>query len=187
MVADKGFGKSTLLTELQQRTGDEIRLCFIDAQQHTALPAILGQCLVGLGVSSHEIETAEDPIQVFKHRLAQLRQLSITPVMLIDNSDELNVALRTELARWLEWEGEQGALLQAVVASVRPFVLPGPAQNRLQAVTLPALSGNELSSYLMHRLIGVGFQGETLFLEKDLKQIYQQSMGNLNLVNQLAH
>ena len=73
------------------------------------------------------------------------------------------------------------------MASVRPFVLPGPAQNRLQAVTLPALSGNELSSYLMHRLIGVGFQGETMFLEKDLKQIYQQSMGNLNLVNQLAH
>ena len=73
------------------------------------------------------------------------------------------------------------------MASVRPFVLPGPAQNRLQAVTLPALSGNELSFILMHRLIGVGFQGETLFLEKDLKQIYQQSMGNLNLVNQLAH
>ena len=175
------------MTELQQRTGDEIRLCFIDAQQHTALPAILGQCLVGLGVSSHEIETAEDPIQVFKHRLAQLRQLSITPVMLIDNSDELNVALRTELARWLEGEGEQGALLQAVVASVRPFVLPGLAQNRLQVVTLPALSENELSSYLMHRLIGVGFQGENPFLEKDLKRIYQQSMGSPDLVNQLAH
>jgi hypothetical protein len=42
LVADKGFGKSTLLTEIQQRTGDEIRLCFIDAQQHTVLPAILG-------------------------------------------------------------------------------------------------------------------------------------------------
>ena len=101
MVADKGFGKSTLLTELQQRTGDEIRLCFIDAQQHTVLPAIIGQCLVCLGVSSHKIETAEYPIQVFKHRLAQLRQSSITPVMLIDNAEELNVALRTELARWL--------------------------------------------------------------------------------------
>jgi DamX protein len=187
LVADKGFGKSTLLAELQQRTGDEIRLCFIDAEQHTALPAILGQCLIGLGVSSHEIETAEDPIQVFKHRLAQLRQLSITPVMLIDNADELSVALRTELATWLEWEGKQGALLQAVVASIRPFVLPGQAQNRLQVVTLPALSENELSSYLMHRLIGVGFQGETPFLEKDLKRIYQQSLGSPDIVNQLAH
>lgn len=187
LVADEGFGKSTLLIELQQRTGDEIRLCFIDAREHTELSVILGQCLIGLGVSSHEIETAEDPFQVFRNRLAQLRQLSITPLMLIDNADELSVALRTELAAWFEWEGNQGALLQAVVASRRPFILPGLAQNRLQVVTLPALSENELSSYLMHRLIGVGFQGDTPFLEKDLKRIYQQSVGSPDLVNQLAH
>jgi len=187
LVAEQGYGKSALLTQLQQRTGDEIRLCFVDGALHTELPAILGQCLIGLGVNSHDIDTAEDPLVVFKTRLQQLRQLSITPVMLVDNADQLAVALRTELATWIEWQGEQGFLLQAVIASSQPFVLPGTAQNRLQVVTLPAISENELSSYLMHRLNGVGFRGDSPFFDKDLKRIYQQSMGSPDRINQLAH
>jgi DamX protein len=187
LVAEQGYGKSALLMQLQQRTGDEIRLCFVNAELHTDMSAILGQCLIGLGVNSHDIESAEDPLQVFKTRLEQLRQLGITPVMLIDNADLLAVSLRSEIATWITWEGEKGFLLQAVIASRQPFILPGAAQNRLQVVTLPALSENELSSYLMHRLNGVGFRADSPFFDKDLKRIYQQSMGSPDMVNQLAH
>lgn len=187
LVADHGYGKSALLMQLQQRTGDEIRLCFINAAMDIELSAVLGQCLIGLGVNNHDIETADDPLQVFKTRLEQLRQLNITPVMLIDNADLLPVTLRTEIASWIQWRGEKGFLLQAVIASQKPFILPGAAQNRLQVVTLPPLSENELSAYLMHRLNGVGFSGERPFFDKDLKRIYQQSKGSPDLVNQLAH
>jgi DamX protein len=187
LVAEDGYGKSTILKQLQQRTGDEIRLCLVNPEIHTALPAILGQCLIGLGVNSHDIETTNDPLQVFKIRLVQLKQLNITAVMLIDNADLLSVALRAEIASWIEWTGEEGFLLQAVIASKVPFVLSGAAQNRLQVVTLPALSENEVSPYLMHRLNGVGFHRDSPFFDKDLKRIYQQSQGNPDLVNQLAH
>lgn len=187
LVAGQGYGKSMLLTQLQHRTGDEIRLCFVDAELHKDMASILGQCLIGLGVNSHDIETAEDPYSVFKHRLDQLRQLNITPVMLIDNADLLAVALRTEIATWLEWQGSHGFSLQAVIASRQPFMLPGLAQTRLQVVTLPNLSENELSSYLMHRLNSVGYYGDSPFFDKDLKRIYQQSLGITYLVNQLAH
>ena len=113
--------------------------------------------------------------------------MGITPVMLIDNADLLAVSLRSEIATWITWQGEKGFLLQAVIASRQPFILPGSAQNRLQVVTLPALSENELSSYLMHRLNGVGFRADSPFFDKDLKRIYQQSMGSPDMVNQLAH
>ena len=83
-MAEQGYGKSALLTQLQQRTGDEIRLCFVDGALHTELPAILGQCLIGLGVNSHDIDTAEDPFVVFKTRLQQLRQLILQNLKLLE-------------------------------------------------------------------------------------------------------
>lgn len=187
LVAEQGYGKSTLLNQLQQRTGDEIRLCLVDAAQHVDIVAILGQCLVGLGVSQDDIRAAADPLAVLKTRLTQLRRLSITPVILIDNAELLSQDLRTDIATWLDWQGEQGFLLQAIMASTSPLLLSASYQGRLQLVTLPALSEIELPAYLLHRLNCVGYRGETPFIEKDIKRIFQQSSGNPTIVNALAH
>ncbi len=187
LVAEQGYGKSTLLSQLQQRTGDEIRLCFIDAEQHADITAMLGQCLVSLGVSQDEIRSADDPIAVLKTRLAQLRRLSITPVILIDNGELLSEDLRGEIDSWLSWQADQGFLLQAVITSKTPLLLSGSVQARLQTVTLPALSETEVPAYLLHRLNSVGYHGETPFIEKDIKRIFQQSSGNPAIVNALAH
>ena len=187
LVAEQGYGKSTLLSQLQQRTGDEIRLCLVDAKLHTETVAILGQCLVGFGVSEDDIRATDDPLAVLKVRLAQLRRLNITPVILIDNAELLSEDLKRDIATWLEWREERGFLLQAILASTTPLALSTTVQTRLQTVTLPALSEIELSAYLIHRLNCVGYRGESPFLEKDIKRIFQQSSGNPTIVNALAH
>jgi DamX protein len=187
LVAKQGYGKSTLLNQLQQRTGDEIRLCVVDAQQHVDITAILGQCLVSLGVSSDEILSTDAPLTVFKTRLVQLQRLSITPVILIDNAALLSESLIGEISVWLGWQESARFLLQAIIASATPLLLLDYAQSRLQIVTLPALSEMELPAYLLHRLNCVAYRGESPFLDKDIKRIYQQSLGCPAVVNQLAH
>jgi DamX protein len=45
----------------------------------------------------------------------------------------------------------------------------------------------ELPAYLLHRLNRVAYRGESPFLDKDIKRIFQQSLGCPAVVNQLAH
>jgi DamX protein len=187
LVAKQGYGKSTLLNQFQQRTGDEIRLCVVDAKQHVDIATILGQCLVSLGVSGDEARSTDDPLSVFKTRLAQLQRLSITPVIVIDNAELLSESLRSELEVWLGWQESNHFLLQAIIASATPFSLLDTGQSRLQIVTLPALSEMELPAYLLHRLNCVAYRGESPFVDKDIKRIFQQSSGCPAVVNQLAH
>lgn len=187
LISKQGYGKSTLLNQLQQRTGDEIRLCLVDAQQHFDIAAILGRCLVSLGVSGDEIRSTDDPLAIFKTRLAQLQRLSITPVVVVDNAELLPDDVRAEISVWLGWQESNHFLLQAIIASTTSFSLLGSGQSRLQVVTLPALSEMELPAYLLHRLNSVGYHGESPFLDKDFKRIFQQSLGCPAVVNQLAH
>lgn len=187
LVAESGYGKSTLLDQLQYRSGDELRLCFIDIEQHTDLTAILGQCLLGLGVSGEEIAQAGDPIAVFKTRLEQLLRLNITPVMLIDNAHLLDESLSNSLVEWLNWRESDNFLIQGVFASTASIALPVLAEQRLQVVTLPALSETELPAYLLARLTSVGYRGSSPFSDKDVKRIFQFSAGCPAVVNQQAH
>lgn len=187
IVADEGLGKSTILQQLVQRAGDEMRLCYIDAQQSLDIHAVLGTCLVAFGVSSQDIATAPDPIAVLMQRLAQLKQLNISPILLIDNADVMSAELRDVLAQWLSPQGEQGPALQAVLASESPYAFHSEIDNHVQSVNLPALPERELAAYLLYRLRQVGFQGDMPFSDKDLKRIYQHSQGVPAKVNQLAH
>ncbi len=187
VVADVGLGKSTLLHQLMQRAGDELRLCYIDAEQQTDVHIVLANCLVAFGVNSQDIESATDPIAVLMQRLSQLRQLKISPVLLIDNADVLSAELRDMLANWLSAQDESGGLLQAVLASSSPYQFYSVIDSRMQTVSLPVLPERELPAYLLFRLKRVGFQGDTPFSDKDLKRIYQHSKGVPAKINQLAH
>ncbi|MDH5358870.1 MAG: AAA family ATPase [Gammaproteobacteria bacterium] len=185
LVAAEGMGKSTLLTQLQQRAGDELRHCLIQGQPQLDSATALVQCLRGLGVDDNEISSSIDLAATFKNRLRQLQKLNVRPVLLIDDAHKLSAELLAELSIWLDWKDDNGAfLLQAVLASTH---LPSIALSRLQAIDLPALTEQELTAYLLHRLTTVGFKGESPFSVKEITHFYRQSSGNPALANHLAH
>ena len=185
LVAADGLGKSTLLTQLQQRAGDELRYCLIQGQPQLDSATALVQCLRELGVDDSEIRLSDDHVATFKNRLQHLQKLNVRPVLLIDDAQNLSDELLAEVAVWLDWKDDKDAyLLQAVIASTH---LTGIALSRVQAVDLPALTEQELAAYLHHRLISVGYKGESLFSAKDITHFYRQSSGNPALANHLAH
>lgn len=187
LVAANGLGKTTLLAQLKQRAGDELRICSIEgnAQQNSTIA--LKQCLIALGVDDNEVRSSDDHAETFRNRLEHLRKLQVRPVLLIDDANILSEELLSAISIWLSWQSDNEFLLQAVIVSPDDIKLAGLAQSRVQTVDLPPMTEQELPDYLMYRLTSVGYQGDTLFTEKDLKHFYRLSSGNPALINQLAH
>lgn len=187
LFAEQGVGKSTLITQLQQGAGDELRIVRIDAQSSADSSSLILQCLRAFGVEEEGGSENDEYKAHLKNRLKRLRDLNIRPLLLVDDSDSLapdNLAIFKE---WLSWQDDEGFLLQAIFTASRVMPELENIDGRLQRVDLPGLTEQELSAYLMQRLVSVGFQGELPFSPKEIKKFYQQSLGNPAAVNQLAH
>lgn len=187
LVAANGLGKTTLLAQLKQRAGDELRICNIEGHAQKNSATALKQCLIALGVDENEVRSSDDHVETFRNRLEHLRKLQVRPVLLIDDANILSEELFSAISIWLSWQSDNEFLLQAVIASPDDIKLAGSAQSRVQTVDLPPMTEQELADYVMCRLTSVGYQGGILFSEKDLKHFYRLSSGNPALINQLAH
>ncbi len=187
LVAPQGGGKSTLLSELKQSAGDELRVCHIEASPELTAEIVMEQCLRDFGVDAVEIAQTKDFESLLKTRLERLIKLNIRPVLLVDNFDSVNVGTLSVINKWLLWQGEESFLLQAVLTASNVLSEWNQLDGRSQRVDLPTLSEQELPHYLMHRLVAAGYAGEIPFNQKDLKYFYRQSNGLPAKVNQLAH
>jgi len=187
LSADQGLGKSTLLTQLQCNKTDDLRICRING--HAALTSmdIIMQCLSAFGVDDNDVKFSNDHLILLKDRLSGLRQLKIKPLLLIDDVDLVSEEPLMVLMDCLSWQSNNEFLLHAILTSKK--VLPNleNIHGRLQQIDLPALSEQEIHSYLDYRLKVVGYKGESVFNLKDLKLCYRQSVGVPALINQWAH
>lgn len=186
LVAENGQGKSTLLTQLKYHAGDDLRLCFLDGKTLSTNTVVVA-CLRSLGVADNEISTSTNQTETLKNRLRQLRKLNVKPLLLIDNAEYLSEDFIYTLSGWLAWLDDEQYLLQAIIASNSSIPLEDDARIRCQDVDLPLLAEQNIHGYLRHKLLSVGYQGDELFTDKELKNIYQKAAGNLSLINQLAH
>ncbi|NQZ52692.1 MAG: AAA family ATPase [Piscirickettsiaceae bacterium] len=187
LVADDGLGKTTLLTQLQNQVGEELKTFNLDGQMQFNTDATLVLCLQQLGVDEGEIQASDNLSDTFRNRLKQLGKLNIRPLLLVDNAQALSEGSLATLSTWFDWQNNEDYLLQAVIASKSEISLANSVQPRIQKVDLPAMEQQELSAYLMFRLTRVGYQGENPFSDKDVQQFYRLSSGNPELINQLAH
>ena len=187
VFADKGVGKSSLLTQIQHMAGDDLRICRIDIQPSLTIINIASLCLHAFGVDESEIAQGNNPESILKNRLLRLQKLNIRSVLLIDNVDDASPDVLSLIIDFLSWQDDDGFLLQAVLTASKVMPEWDTLHGRMQRIDLPHLAEDELSSYLMHRLRAVDYQGELPFSPKELKQFYRQSSGCPALVNQLAH
>jgi len=188
LFAEKGVGKSSLLAELQNKSGDDLRFCYINGDSSTLdSKNFIALCLQAFGVDDAEIVQSSNSHELLRGRLERLRKLNIRPVLIVDNLDKAPEEVLLLLTSFLEWQEEQGFLLQAIVTASTIIPEWQLFHGRTQRVDLPNLSEKELPLYLMHRLIAVGYKGEMPFSDKQVKQFYRQSQGCPAQVNQLAH
>lgn len=185
LVADNGVGKTTVLDELARRAGTDMRLCRLDGNTTIEPTQLITACAQAFSSAAPPAGGISET--VLQNQLHTLRKHQITPVLVIDNIDKLNVAALDKLAEMLDWQAEEQYLLQAVLTSKALQTRLSAKISRLHTLHIPTLSADEVSSYLMARLQGVGYQGEIPFKDRDIRRFYRRSEGIPARINQLAH
>lgn len=186
VIAEPGSGKTALLQQLRQHLTEGVKYCYIQADGNLNQDLLLRECLRAFGIDEADIATQGNLTQLMQQRLIQLRKINLTPVLLIDNADQLPDSAQAQLMSWLQWQQDGHSLLQAVLTA-RQALTQSPHVERLLQVDLPRLSQAEVGAYLTYRLAAVDFYDPLPFSEKVMKQLYQQSKGNPARLNQLAH
>jgi DamX protein len=187
LFAEKGFGKSALLLQLQQAMSEDVRICHIESKSSIDSKELILHCLRAFGVDDNDIRLSLDHLELLQQRCLSLQKLNIKPLLLIDDADQLSEKSLATILTWLSWQENDQFLLQAVLTAKNTMPELNTIHGRIQRVDLPIFTETELSAYLTHRLSVAGYQGELPFKAKVLKQIFKKSAGNPELVNQLAH
>ncbi|MBL1321682.1 MAG: AAA family ATPase [Methylophaga sp.] len=187
LFAEKGFGKSALLMQLQQAMSEDVRIFHIEAKSSVVPKELILDCLRAFGVDDNDIRLSSDHLELLQHRCLSLQNLNIKPLLLIDDVDQLSENSVDTILTWLSWQANDQFLLQAVLTAKNTMPELNTLHGRIQRVDLPVFTEIELSAYLTHRLSVAGYQGAPPFKAKVLKQIFKKSAGNPELINQLAH
>ncbi len=180
-----GLGKTTTLKALMNRGGDDLRFCLIQAEPSLTIQFMVSRCLQVFG-APQESTLGSNNLQLLQQRLQQLQTLQIRPVLLIDDISKLAEPLLQQLKAWFDWQHEGNYLWRAVVTDVTADAMA--AQNeRIQPLLLGPIPQQETAAYLLQRLQGVGFNGDSPFDDKALIRFYRQSSGVPAALNHLAH
>ncbi len=187
IFAEKGVGKSALLTQLQQLMSEDVRICRIDAMSLASSEELVVHCLRAFGVDDNDIRLSSDHLELLQQRCLSLQNFNIKPLLLIDDVEELSADSLVIIIGWLSWQKKDQFLLQAVLTAKNAMPELNTIHGRIQRIDLPVFTETELSAYLTHRLAVAGHQGKLPFKPKVLKQIFKKSAGKADLINQLAH
>lgn len=185
LYGSNGLGKTTMLKALSHQGGDDLRFCYIQAEPSLTVQFLVSRCLQVFG-APQESTLGSNNLQLLQQRLQQLQKLQIRPVLLIDDVSKLAEPLRQQLKVWFDWQQEEKYLWRAVMTDVADNALV-TENGRIQSLMLSAIPAQETAAYLMQRLQGVGYVGDSPFDDKSLIRFHRLSDGFPARLNQLAH
>ena len=192
IVGEVGTGKTTLCRQF---------LAAIDGEAETAYildPLLKGDELVR--TLAHELDipaegqTTAERVERIKAFMLETWQRGRPVVLVLDEAQGLPLETLEQLRLLSNLETEKAKLLQIVLMGQPELDMrlqePSIRQLRQRIVysyALGPLKGEDLSSYLEHRLRVAGYNGGPVFRPGAVRTLYRGSGGVLRLVNILAH
>ena len=187
----EGLGKTTLIRQRIRQAKDNWRTCLINAKDYTTPQAFITKIAEDMGIKlSHSNQ--EYQIQSIQEQLDAMHQAGLTPILYIDDIEEINHSLISTLASLIRHTPETQPNLRLVIIGqdIPPalsVIIPlDNNESTLKYLPLPPLTEKESAAYTKHRLNVSGYEYLEPFNKNQLKKIYLDSKGFPTHINQLA-
>ena len=190
VVGEAGTGKTTLARAVVERIGAEVDLAFV-LTTRLNMKMLLTLAMHDLGLKVKGLNMAEMLI-AFNEYLLERTQQGRSVVLIIDEAQNLSVAVLEELRMLSNLETAREKLLQIVLLG-QPELLEKLESDRLRQLRqrvpgialLRPLTADEVGPYLVNRLHVAGVDRPLLAPGADA-EVYRQTGGIPRLINMLA-
>ena len=193
MIASPGLGKTTLLLRFLEEIRESARSVFLfdidtDCEPKDFIAYILRDIGITPGLSSSEMH------EQLSTALAKENRAGRKFVVVIDEAQNLSDAVLERVRLLTNFETSSGKLLQ-IVLSGQPqlsdkLMQASLVQLRQRVSTvchISPLTSEETTAYIDFRLKQAGYDGNPLFTDDALKQIWEASQGTPRIINNLSY
>ncbi len=184
-----GSGKTTLLKKLIHGINDNLKLFHI---AYTNLKSDdLFHLIVRQAGLPHDDTNKVSMLLSINDYLQQLSNEGIPVVLAVDEAQNLSHENLEDIRMLSGMEGANGPVMRVILLGQPElkesiYQIPQLAQRVKLFFHLNGLSEKETAEYIDHRLFIAGYEGETLFDQKTINQIYKLSKGIPRLINKLC-
>lgn len=190
LLGDAGTGKTMVVRALTRRLtgGEKVVVLSIPGN---GVSDVLRETCKGFGVSvPSTLHDARGLARLQRH-LARCVQAGNTPVLIIDQAENLTPGDLADIESLFDTTSERGRMLRLILAAHPRFrsLLAQPAFDRLRQLAftqqeLAPLGRDELDKYIQHRLHVAGAEGREIFSPQALDAIAHLSNGVPRVINQ---
>ncbi len=184
VYGEKGTGKTTIMRRLvteMKSLSDRFHVATIEAGEHCPTPfQLVGEVIEGFGQQT-AANNRKGRFDQLKHILLDNYKRGVTPVLLIDEAQQLEAQALESLRGYLNFETSSEKILQIILFAmpniVRKLAYVPSLKNRLVRTELGRMNEQELVDMLKWRFQQAG--GHLFPFDDDaLKELYQLTKGH---------
>lgn len=184
----KGLGKSTLIRQRIREAKETWRTCFINAKDFTNPLLLIEKIATDMKIKLHQ----KIEIPALQEQLDAMRQTGLTPVLFIDDIEEINSAIIPIINALIQHDKNNHPNLRLIIAGqdigdeVIAIIPKDDDKSTLKYLPIPPLSELETTDYIKHRLQVSNYQYTDPFNKKCLAKIYLESKGFPAKINSIS-
>ena len=186
-----GLGKTSLLRHRLNTNKSNWRICYFNTKDYVNSDALIEKLFTDFQLKYNQDSRDKEP-QSLHEQIESLRQMGQTPVLIIDDIEQLNPKLIPLLQSLTAYKDGQSPIVRLIIAGedapkhfqdIIPKEKDRPA---IKYLPIPPLSEKDTTAYIKFRLAQSGYKQVEPFNKNKLKKIYLDSKGFPKYINQLA-
>jgi len=181
IFGQRGIGKTTFVERFKDATLGQLKVSHLSSDSEWSVAELLQELLLQLSIT--DLTSSENLFQKIVEKLKTAKQ---THLIIFDDAEMLSNEILIAINRWIQTITDENTKLHFVLLAdsasqkrIDSIFYLKDAQNKsnIQTLELKPLSLEQTSDYLAHCLTNAGFNGDSAFTKREIKQIYHSTKG----------